>query len=160
LTNVAGMAAPLAAGIVTATLGVVKQAIQLGKGNINTDDFIYNVQQLAVDTAASGIGAAVGQVLIPIPVVGAVVGSIISTKVLGIIRENFFGGSYYDLVTKAKYQNELSSTYRLLTDSMERSQQTFETMIQTYVSQTQQYQQFHQQDMINQNKLKDLSERI
>ncbi|MCL1859257.1 MAG: hypothetical protein FWF92_08495 [Oscillospiraceae bacterium] len=160
LTNAAGMAAPLAAGIITATFGLIKQAIHLGKGKINTDDFIYNVQQLATDTAVSGIGAAVGQVMIPIPVVGAVIGSIIANKVLGTIRENFFGGSYYNLVNRAKYQNELSATYNLLTNSMERSQQTFETMIQTYVSQTQQFQQFQQQDIMNQNKLKDLSERI
>ncbi len=160
LTNIVEMSAPLAAGIVTATFGLAKQAIQLGKGNISTDDFIYNMQQLATDTAVSGVGAAVGQALIPIPVVGAVVGSFVATKVLGIIRENFFGGSYYDLVSKAKYHNELTSVYVFLTGTLQRSQQTFKDMVLTYVSQTQQYQQLRQQDMINNNKLNDLLESI
>ncbi|WP_371380430.1 hypothetical protein [Sporomusa aerivorans] len=160
LTNVGGMSAPLAAGIVTATFGIAKQAIQLANGNISTDDFIYNIQQLSVDTAVSGVGAVVGQALIPIPVVGAVVGSLVATIVLGTIRENLLGGSYYDLVSQAKYQNEMSSIYRLLTTSMERSRQTFEDMVQTYVLQTQQYQQLQQQDIKNNNKLHSLLESI
>lgn len=160
LTNVAGMPAPLAAGIVTATFGIVKQAIQLAKGNISTDDFIYNIEQLSVATAVSGVGAVVGQALIPIPVVGAVVGSLIATKVLGTIRENLFGGNYYDLVNQGKYQNEMSSVYRLLTTSMERSRQTFEDMVQTYTLQTDQYQHLKQQDIKNNNKLNSLLESI
>lgn len=160
LTNVAGMPAPLAAGIVTAAFRLAREAMQLSKGNISTDDFIYNVQQLATDAAVSGVGAAVGQYLIPIPGVGAIIGSFVATKVLGIIKENLSGGSYYDLVNKAKYQNELTSVYRSVSDSLERSRKTFEDMVQTYASQTQQYLHYKQQDMIMKNKLSDLLENI
>jgi len=160
LTNVAGMAAPLAAGLVTATFGVAKQAIELGKGNINTDDFLYNIQQLATDTAVSGVGAWVGQILIPVPVLGAVIGSIVSTKVLGFVRENLFGGSYYDLVNKAEYEAVMSSTYRVLTNSIERSQQMFENMVRKFYVETQVYEQHKQQDIENQSKLNNLLESI
>lgn len=160
LTNVARISAPFAAGMVTATFGIAKQAIQLAEGTINTDDFIYNIQQLSVDTAVSGAGAVVGQALIPIPVIGAVVGSLVAVKVLGTIQDNLFGGSYYDLVNQAKYQNEMSSVYRLLTASLERSRQTFENMVHTYVSQTQQYQLLQERDIAINNKLKSLSERL
>ena len=160
LTNMAGMAAPLAAGLVTATYGVVNQAIQLGKGNISTDDFIYNIGQLATDSAVSGLGALAGQMLIPVPVLGAVVGSIVATKVLGIVRETLFGGTYYDLVNKAEYEAAMSSTYRALADSLKRSQQTFETMVRTFVSESQRYEQYKQLDKqldaVNKNKLRDL----
>jgi hypothetical protein len=160
LTNVAGMSAPLAAGLVTATLGVVKQAIQLGKGNISTDDFLYNISQLATDAAVSGAGAAVGQMLIPVPVVGAVIGSLVATKVLGFMRDNFCAGSYYDLVNKAKYQNELTSVYRILTDSLEQSRQTFENMVRTFAFESSQIEQHRQKAIINQSKLNDLLESI
>jgi len=160
LTNVTGMATPVAAAIVTATFGVAKQAIQLGKGNISTDDFIYNIQQLAADTAVSGIGAFAGQIIIPIPVVGAIVGSLVSTKILSLVRENLFGGSYYNLVKKAEYEAAMSSTYRVLSDSLEQSRQSFEDMVLTYASKTRQLQQLQQQDAKNHNKLNDLLEII
>lgn len=160
LTNVAGMSAPFAAGIVTATFGLVKQAVQLGRGQISTDDFIYNMGQLAVDTAVTGVGAAVGQLLIPVPVVGAIIGSIVATTILGTIRKNLFGGSYYDLLREAEYQNELSSVYYFLTDSLERSWQTFEDMVRAHVSQAQQYQQLRQEDLKLSDKLDKLHDSI
>jgi hypothetical protein len=160
LTNVAGMPAPFAAALVTATFGVAEQAIQLGKGNISTDDFLYNIEQLATDTAVSGLGAWAGQMLIPIPVVGAIIGSVVSTSILGFVRKNLFGGSYYDNVNKAKYETEMSSTYRVITTSLERSQQTFNDMVRTFYDETQAYVKSRQQDKGNQSKLDGLLESI
>ena len=87
LTNIAGMSAPLASSIVTATIGIVSQPVKLVKGEVSYDDFMYNILGNTFEAAASGAGAAIGQVLIPVPVVGAIIGSIVSTTVLRIIKE-------------------------------------------------------------------------
>lgn len=126
LTNCAGMSAPLAASIVTATIGVITQAIQLGKGNISFDDFMYNILDLSTDAAVSGLGAFVGQLVIPVPVVGAIVGSLVSTGILKVIKEKGFGGSYYQLLAKAEYEAKYSANYRLLIDTMDRCSREFE----------------------------------
>ena len=62
----------------------------------------------------SHAGAAIGQVLIPVPVVGAIIGSIVSTTVLRIIKEKLLGGGYYKLVNDAKYEADFAGYYRPL----------------------------------------------
>ncbi len=126
LTNHAGMSAPLAAGLLSTTIGMVSQAIQLAKRNISVDDFLYNIPELAVNAAASGVGAAAGQMIIPIPVAGAMVGALVSTTVLGVIKDKVFGGGYYVSLGNAGYEYKISATYMTLVDALERSQQKFE----------------------------------
>ena len=114
LTNIAGMSAPLASSIVTATIGIVSQPVKLVKGEVSYDDFMYNILGNTFEAAASGAGAAIGQVLIPVPVVGAIIGSIVSTTVLRIIKEKLLGGGYYKLVNDAKYEADFAGYYRPL----------------------------------------------
>lgn len=114
LTNCAGMSAPFAAALVSATLGITSQAIKLSRHEISFDDFMYNILELSIETAVSGAGAAIGQAFIPVPVFGAIIGSLVSTAVLSLVKKYIFGGGYYELVKKASYEKAYSDEYRSL----------------------------------------------
>ena len=117
LTNCANMSAPLAAALVTATIGIVTQAIKLAKCEISYDDFMYNILDLSVESAVSGVGSFAGQMLIPVPVLGAIIGSLVSALVLRIIKNKLLGGGYYKLVRNAEYETAFSLSYRPLVEA-------------------------------------------
>lgn len=137
LTNVAGMSAPLAASLVSATLGIATQAIRLYKKEISFDDFMYNIVDVATEAAVSGIGAFAGQMLIPVPGVGSIIGSLVATTVLNIVKKHLFGGGFYELVKAAHYEKEYSDEYKPLVVAFERClqiilpklQDTFEMLV-------------------------------
>jgi len=160
LTNVAGMSAPLAASLVTATIGIVTEAINLGKGKISSDDFMYNIINLSTEAAISGVGAFIGQMAIPIPVVGAMIGSFISTTVLHLIKDNVFGGGYYNLLNKAEYELMISSSYKTLVDAIEISELRFEKSIRDFTAYMNAHQDLLAQSYNNQNRLQNLLESI
>lgn len=132
LTNCTEMSAPLAAAFVSATLGIAVQAVKLGKHEISFDDFMYNILDLSVETAVSGVGAAVGQTLIPVPVLGAVVGSIVSTKVLSLVKKYIFEGGYYEHVKETFREKAFSDEYMPLAKAFERCSDTFNISMAEY----------------------------
>ncbi len=121
LTNAADMSAPLAAALVSSALGIATQAIRLYKKEISFDDFVYNIGDVAVEAAVSGIGAAVGQVAIPVPGLGAAIGSIVASTVLHLIKKNLFSGGYYELVKQAHYEKAFTDEYKPLVEAFEKS---------------------------------------
>lgn len=76
LTNFADLGAPFAAAVVTATKGVAVLASQYRADEISFDDFMNLSLVACSESALVGICTAAGQTLIPVPVVGALVGSI------------------------------------------------------------------------------------
>lgn len=132
LTNCAGMSAPFAAALVSAVLGIASQAIKLGRHEISFDDFMYNILDLSVETAVSGAGAAIGQTLIPVPVLGAIAGSLVSTKVLSLVKSYIFGGGYYELVKRASYEKAYSDEYLSLTAAFDQCSSTVEEAYMRY----------------------------
>ena len=119
LTNTTNLAVPFAAALVSAALGVSVQAIRLFKKEITFDDFMYNLLDVATESSISGIGAFAGQVLIPIPVVGAIVGSIVASTVLGITKKHIFGGSFYEKVKTAHQEKQFSDEYKSLINAFD-----------------------------------------
>lgn len=90
LTNFANVAAPMASSIVSATFGVAKLYGQYSSGEMTLGEFILQSESLCFETALVGIGSAIGQTLIPIPVVGSIVGSIV-TSILIDVGKNYLG---------------------------------------------------------------------
>lgn len=132
LTNGTEMSAPVAAAFVSATLGIAAQALKLGKREISFDEFMYNILDLSVETAVSGIGAAVGQALIPVPVLGAVVGSIVSTKILALVKKYIFDGGYYEQVEVAFREKAFSDEYLPLAKAFESCSAAFNKSMAEY----------------------------
>lgn len=75
MTNFTAAPAAVASAFVTAAFGVAAQARQLEQGAISENDFVCNSTVLCLDVSISAIASLAGQVLIPIPVLGAVIGN-------------------------------------------------------------------------------------
>lgn len=87
LTNYAAMPAPLAASFVSASFGVASLYSSYKKGLISSEEMIEQGEILCFDTTLNLLGSTIGQTLIPIPVLGAVIGSIAANVLGGIIKD-------------------------------------------------------------------------
>lgn len=87
LTNYAFMPAPLAASYVSATYGVARLYLSYKKGEISEEEMVEQGEILCFDATLNLLGSAIGQTLIPIPMLGAVIGSISASVLGGIIKE-------------------------------------------------------------------------
>lgn len=108
LTNYAYMTAPLASSFVSASYGVASLYSAYKKGEISSEEMIEQAEILCFDTTLNLIGSTVGQTLIPIPVLGAVIGSIASSIVGGIIKDQL-NAQEKELIklSKARYEENM-----------------------------------------------------
>ncbi len=88
LTNYTATPAAVANALVTASFGVAEQAHLYRTGQISELDFIESSESLCLDVAISAISSLLGEVLIPVPVLGAVIGNSVGTIVYKITKDN------------------------------------------------------------------------
>jgi hypothetical protein len=88
LTNFTATPAAVASALVTASFGVTAQALLLREGRISPEEFIENSEVVCLDVAVSAIASVMGQALIPIPVLGAVIGNAVGMFMYGIAKNN------------------------------------------------------------------------
>lgn len=81
LTNCAELSAPLAGAFVSAVKGLGSLTHDYHEGKITIDQLVDGGMLVCTDVALVGLCTAAGQILIPLPVLGAVLGSIVG-KVL------------------------------------------------------------------------------
>jgi hypothetical protein len=86
LTNCADVAAPFAGAFVSAAKGMASLVADYHAGKLSLDALIDNGMFVCSDAAIVGLCTAAGQTLIPVPVLGAVLGSI-----AGKFLSNFIG---------------------------------------------------------------------
>lgn len=79
LTNFTATSAAVASSVVTASFGIAEQANALRRGEIDEGEFIENAELLSLEAAVSALSSFVGQALIPVPVLGAVIGNTVGT---------------------------------------------------------------------------------
>ncbi len=75
LTKLGGFSAPFAGAMVSTAMGIASLASDYRKGEITKLDYSESACSLSVDAGLSAIGAAIGQTVIPIPVLGAIIGT-------------------------------------------------------------------------------------
>ncbi|WP_443479046.1 hypothetical protein ACLIMP_25930 (plasmid) [Novosphingobium aerophilum] len=75
MTNYAAMAAPFASAVVSAAKGMASLADNYRKGDITFDEFVDLGLIVCAESAIVGVSTAVGQAMIPIPILGAVIGT-------------------------------------------------------------------------------------
>lgn len=117
LTNLMHTSAPLASGVVSASFGVVSLANDLYAGKISFEEFVDQGLVVCFDSSAAVLGASVGQTLIPIPVIGAIVGSI-SMKFLIQISKKYL--KEVDIIKLQKYHKEYESSVQKMHDGVEK----------------------------------------
>lgn len=75
LSNFAGTPTPVASALFSAMFGMIAQANKLSKGSISVGEFLDNCEVLCLDVSVSALCSIVGQTVIPIPVLGTVIGN-------------------------------------------------------------------------------------
>ena len=72
----------------TASFGIAEQAHLLRTGKITEEQFIMNSEILCLDTSVSALSSFIGQSVIPIPVLGAVLGNTVGTFLYQAAKDN------------------------------------------------------------------------
>ncbi len=86
LTNFAQLSAPFAGSVVSAGFAISELGRRYMVGEITADQFLNLGQIACAEAAIVGIGATVGQALIPVPVLGAVVGTIAGRMLMSLCK--------------------------------------------------------------------------
>ena len=86
LTKLGGFSAPFAGSIVTTGLGTTSLILDYKKGLISKNEYCQSACVLSVEAGMAAVGTAIGQTLIPIPVVGAIVGTMAAKTAIEITK--------------------------------------------------------------------------
>ena len=86
LSNATGLAAPFAGSFVSSVMGIGTLVGEYQTGKIDASQFVDLSLSVASDAAIVGLSAAAGQVLIPVPMLGAFVGSVAAKVVAAALR--------------------------------------------------------------------------
>lgn len=89
LTKLGNIPAPFAGAITSSAAGLFSLFVDYKKGLITSCEYAEAAESLCVEAGASAVGAAIGQALIPVPVIGAVVGSITTQSAIYLTRYLF-----------------------------------------------------------------------
>ena len=104
LTNYTVTPAAVASSIVSASFGIAEQANLLRNKSINESEFLLNSEILCLETTVSALSSFVGQTVIPIPILGAVIGNTLGTVMYQATRN---GLSRYEQKLITSYINEI-----------------------------------------------------
>lgn len=88
LTNYASLSAPFAATIVGASKSISSLAVDYKNGEITLSEFIDLGFIVCSESSIVGIATAAGQMIIPIPALGAVIGSLTGVIMLKLLGED------------------------------------------------------------------------
>lgn len=88
MTNFSATPAAVANALVTAAFGVAAQANQLRQGMLSEEDFLVNAQVLVLDASVSALTSIMGQAMIPVPVLGAMIGNTAGVVLYELAKRN------------------------------------------------------------------------
>lgn len=111
MTNFTATPAAVANAFVTASFGVAAQAYQLQQGNISAEDFIVNSEVLCLDVSVSAVASLLGQTLIPVPVLGAIIGNMAGMFMYQIAKDHL---SAKEQALIANYRESFASLNKIL----------------------------------------------
>lgn len=86
LTNSTALAAPYAGSLVSGLIGVGGLLREHHAGTIHGDQFVEMSHIVAMDAAIAGLAVAAGQTLVPIPMLGALLGSLAGKLVASALK--------------------------------------------------------------------------
>jgi hypothetical protein len=109
MTNLTHIPAPLAGAFVSTCFGVASLTNSYLDGEIGADELVEQGSVLCFDAGTVALSASIGQVAIPIPVVGALTGTI-AAKILGDLLKKNLGEKSAEMerMLEKRYQETLS----------------------------------------------------
>lgn len=134
MTNFLNSPAPVANSLVTATFGVVSLARKLENNQITKEEFTMNSEVVCLEVGTSALSAMLGQTLIPIPVLGAIVGNTVGMLMLEISR-NYLDSDEQQLikeyVTKmSALDNKYVEEYSRLLKEIQNKEHKFNSLVE------------------------------
>lgn len=87
LTNLTTLPTPFAGAVTSAAMGLSSLLTDLKKENITMDEFVTQGQVLCIEAGIAATGGAIGQMLIPIPVLGSIIGTVTANFIWGFAKE-------------------------------------------------------------------------
>lgn len=116
ITNATAMPAAVACSIVTSSMNVAELLYQTRKGEISWDGFVSKAEDCCVLAAVSAYSSMAGQAIIPIPILGAVIGNIVGTvlyqNLKGFLSEDELGRMNIYMESFEKQERRLSEEYQ------------------------------------------------
>ena len=109
MSNYTATPAAVASGLVTAAFGVAEQAHRLRTKEITETEFLENAQIVCLDASVSAVSSLLGQALIPIPVLGAIIGNTVGTMLYQIGKNNLAEREQKLLAGYAENQKKLDA---------------------------------------------------
>ncbi len=128
LTKVVGISAPFASAIVSSTMGLASLYYDFKNGKISESEYGDAACSLSVEAGLIAIGSAIGQTVIPIPILGAIVGSAVSKSVL-MISKHIMGEKEKAFIEKMKRD------FNLLVENLNKECQAILKRIDDYYQQ-------------------------
>ena len=123
LTNFTATPGAVASSICTASFGVAEQAHKFRNQEIDEIELIKSSEIVCLDAAVSALSSAIGQAVIPVPVLGAVIGNTVGTVIYQAAKGNL---SNYEQKVLAEYADQqkqldadLKNEYGLLLDQIQ-----------------------------------------
>ena len=129
----ASMSGAMASSFVTAAFGVAEQANRMRRGDIGEAEFLERSELLCLDATVSAVSSFVGQVAIPIPVLGAIIGNTVGSVLYQVAkdgldaRERALIGRYVD--EQSKLDKELDARYRSVVAELDAGMRDYLGMI-------------------------------
>lgn len=123
LTNFTATAAATASAIITAALGVAEQAHKLRRREITEEEFIENAEFISLEAAISALSSFIGQAIIPIPILGAIIGNSVGIVLYKVAssslskREAELIMGYLD--EQRLFDDKIATEYRELVEQLE-----------------------------------------
>lgn len=131
LTNFTATPANVASAFLTAVFGVSAQANALRKGQISKEDFLVNSETLCLDVTVSAVASLIGQVAIPVPVLGALIGNVAGMFMYEIAK-NY--GMTKEQALISEYQAELRSLNQKLDNQFQELMHLLEKKMKEFSS--------------------------
>ena len=104
------MSGVAASALVTASFGVADQAHKMRMGAIDETEFLERSELLCLDASVSAFGSIVGQAIIPVPVLGAVIGNTVGNVLYQIAKDGLNEQEQALAEAYIKEQQELDAT--------------------------------------------------
>lgn len=103
LTNFTATPGAVASSLCTASFGVAEQAHKFRNKEIDEVELIRASEIVCLDAAVSALSSALGQAIIPVPVLGAVIGNTVGTVIYQAAKDNL---SDYEQRVLAEYEEQ------------------------------------------------------
>lgn len=126
LTKLCHFAAPFAGAVVSTTMGMTSIVLEYKNGKMSKVEFSESACSLSVEAGISAIGTVIGQAVIPIPILGAIVGAATAKASLSICQY-LFGQKESELLTQMQKDYE-----ELVTNLDEKAREIIQQMEEYY----------------------------